>query len=190
MLFQPLDIPDVKLITPERFYDERGFFSEIYNKERTAALGIDAEFVQDNHSFSAAKGVVRGLHYQVSPHAQGKLVRVVRGAIFDVALDIRRSSPTHGRHVATVLSAENWAQIWIPVGFAHGFCTLEPNTEVLYKTTAYYAPECSRGIRWDDPALGIAWPVERQAAVLSDADRQLPFFTDVPAAFELGGMVT
>ena len=160
MLVQPLEIPDVKLITPQRFYDERGFFSETYNRQRLAEFGIEADFVQDNHSFSSAKGVVRGLHFQVSPHAQGKLVRVTRGAIFDVALDIRRGSPTYGRHVSTVLSAENWAQLWIPVGFAHGFCTLEPNTEVLYKTTAYYAPECSRGIKWDDPALGIAWPVD------------------------------
>lgn len=186
MLVQPLEIPDVKLITPQRLYDERGFFSETYNQQRLAELGIEADFVQDNHSFSSVRGVVRGLHFQVNPHAQGKLVRVARGAIFDVALDIRRGSPTYGRHVSTMLSAENWEQLWIPVGFAHGFCTLEPDTEVLYKTTDYYVPECSRGIRWDDPALGIAWPIDRQGAVLSDADRHYQRFADLPVAFELG----
>lgn len=185
MLVQPLEIPDVKLIKPQRLYDERGFFSETYNRQRLAAFGIEADFVQDNHSFSSVKGVVRGLHFQISPHAQGKLLRVTRGAIFDVALDIRRGSPTQGRHVSTVLSADNWVQLWIPVGFAHGFYTLDPDTEVLYKTTAYYSPECSHGIRWDDPALGIAWP-DPQHAVLSDADRNHPCFADLPVSFELG----
>jgi dTDP-4-dehydrorhamnose 3,5-epimerase len=184
MLVESLAIPDVKLITPERFYDERGFFSETYNKERIAALGIDAEFVQDNHSFSSERGVVRGLHYQVNPHAQGKLVRVARGAVFDVALDIRRGSPTYGRHVSTMLSAENWTQIWIPAGFAHGFCTLEPNTQVLYRSTAYYVPECSQGIKWDDPALGIAWPVDGRDAILSEADRNAPRFADLAPVLE------
>ena len=146
----------------------------------SSEIGIPADFVQDNHSFSSAKGVVRGLHFQIKPHAQGKLVRVARGAIFDVALDIRGGSPTFGRHVSTILSAENWAQIWIPEGFAHGFCTLEPNTEVLYKTTAYYSPECSRGIKWDDPALGIAWPADPDDVVLSDADRNFPRLADLP----------
>ena len=186
MLVQPLEIPDVKLITPERLYDERGFFSETYNRQRLAEAGVAADFVQDNHSLSSIRSVVRGLHFQVNPHAQGKLVRVIRGAIFDVVLDIRWGSPTYGRHVSTILSAENWIQIWIPEGFAHGFCTLELNTEVLYKTTAYYAPDFSRGIKWDDPALGIAWPVDPKDAVLSDADRNYPRFADLPAAFELG----
>ena len=158
--------------------------SETYNRQRLAEAGIEADFVQDNHSISSARGVVRGLHYQVSPHAQGKLVRVGRGAIFDVAVDIRRGSPTYGHHVAAVLSAENWTQVWIPVGFAHGFCTLEPDTEVLYKTTAHYVPECSRGIRWDDPALGIAWPVDSQQAILSRADRGYPYFADLQADLE------
>ena len=186
MLVQPLEIPEVQLITPQRLYDERGFLSETYNRRRLAEFGIHADFVQDNHSFSSVRGVVRGLHFQIEPYAQGKLVRVTRGSIFDVALDLRHGSPTYGRHVSTVLNAENWAQLWIPVGFAHGFCTLEPDCEVLYKTTAYYSPECSRGIRWDDPALGIAWPVDRQDVVLSDADRNYPDFAEVGGMFELG----
>jgi dTDP-4-dehydrorhamnose 3,5-epimerase len=186
MIVQPLAIADVKLITPERVYDKRGFFSETYNRLRFAEAGVECDFVQDNHSFSSLKGVVRGLHFQVAPHAQCKLVRVARGAIFDVALDIRGRSPTYGRHVSAVLSAENWTQLWIPEGFAHGFCTLEPNTEVLYKTTAYYAPDFSHGIKWDDPALGISWPVDPKDAVLSDADRNYPRLADLPSAFELG----
>jgi dTDP-4-dehydrorhamnose 3,5-epimerase len=186
MLVQSLEIPEVKLITPERIYDERGFFSETYNRQRLREAGVDTDFVQDNHSFSSIKNVVRGLHFQVEPHAQGKLVRVIRGAIFDVALDLRRGSSTYGRHVSTTLSANNWRQIWIPEGFAHGFCTLEPNTEVFYKTTAHYAPNFSRGIKWDDPALGIAWPARPDEVVISDADRNYPHFADLPAAFESG----
>jgi dTDP-4-dehydrorhamnose 3,5-epimerase len=184
MLVQSLQISGVKLVTPKRMYDERGFFSETYNRRRLAEAGIPVDFVQDNHSFSSRKGVVRGLHFQISPHAQGKLIRVARGAIFDVALDIRRGSPTFGRHVSTVLSADNWAQLWIPVGFAHGFCTLKPDTEVLYKTTAYYSAEYSRGIRWDDPALRIAWP-NIGSFVLSEADQANPRFADLPD-FEFG----
>jgi dTDP-4-dehydrorhamnose 3,5-epimerase len=183
MLVQSLEIPDVKLMTPQRITDQRGFFSETYNRDALAKAGIEASFVQDNHSFSSAVGVVRGLHFQIEPHAQGKLVRVPHGAIFDVAVDIRKGSPTYGRHVATVLSQANWAQLWIPAGFAHGFYTLEPDTEVLYKTTAAYAPGHSRGIRWDDPSLGIAWP-SRQNVILSEADRNHPYLADLPAVFE------
>ena len=186
-LIEPLSIPDVILVRPKRFLDERGFFSETYSRTRLAAAGIVADFVQDNHSFSAAKGVLRGLHFQVSPHEQAKLVRVARGAIFDVALDIREGSPSYGRHVSVILSAENWLQLWIPIGFAHGFCTLEPNTEVLYKTTSYYAPQCTKGIRWDDPTLGIAWPVHSSEAIQSELDRNYPPLAELPACFKFAG---
>lgn len=181
---QPLQIPDVKLIRLSRFFDERGFFSEVYNRERLRALGIDADFVQDNHSHSKPRGVVRGLHFQTDPHSQAKLVRVSRGAIFDVVLDIRSGSPTYGRHVSLVMSARDWSQLWVPIGFAHGFCTLEPDTEVLYKTTGYYAEECSRGVRWDDPSLGIAWPASADDAIVSEADRRNPFLAELSAPFQ------
>lgn len=180
---KPLAISEVKLVTPPIFRDARGFFSETYNQAALAAAGIDAVFVQDNQSLSRARGVIRGLHYQLEPHAQGKLVRVVRGSILDVAVDIRHGSPTFGRHVSAVLSAENWAQLWVPAGFAHGFCTLEPDTEVIYKVTDLYAPECDRGIAFDDPALAIAWPVAAGEAVLSDKDRRHPRLADLPPPF-------
>jgi dTDP-4-dehydrorhamnose 3,5-epimerase len=175
-----LDIPEVLVLTPKIFRDSRGFFSETYNREAWAKAGLDVTFVQDNQSLSVEAGVVRGLHFQITPKAQGKLVRVVRGSIFDVAVDIRHGSPTYGRHVSAILSAENWSQIWIPVGFAHGLCTLVPNTEVIYKVTAPYAPDLDRGIAWDDPALGIAWPVAPGKAVLSDRDRGHPRLADLP----------
>ena len=162
-----LAIPEVRLIVPDRFRDERGFFSETYSRRALAEAGIADEFVQDNHSLSVPAGTVRGLHYQLPPFAQAKLVRVMRGAILDVAVDLRRGSPTFGRHVAATLSAAAWNQLFVPVGFAHGFCTLEPDTEVVYKVTAYYSREHDRGIRWDDPELGIDWPVDPAAAVLS-----------------------
>lgn len=173
-----LDIPDVKLITPRIFRDERGFFSETYNQQRLAEGGITGFFVQDNHSLSRRAGVVRGLHYQLPPHAQGKLIRVIRGAIFDVAVDIRPGSPTFGQHVTARLSAENWQQLWVPPGFAHGFCTLEPDTEVIYKVTDLYHPDSERGIRWNDPALAIDWPVSPSEVQLSDKDRQNPALAD------------
>ena len=140
MNIQRLTVPDVLLIEPKKFGDARGFFSEVWSRRALAEVGLDADFVQDNHSLSTEAGVVRGLHFQKAPSAQGKLVRVVRGAILDVAVDIRVGSPTFGRHVSAVLSADNANQICVPKGFAHGFCTLEPDTEVFYKTTAYYAP--------------------------------------------------
>ena len=179
-----LEIPDVKLIKPKIFRDERGFFSETYSKPALKAAGLDVEFVQDNHSLSRERGVVRGLHFQIPPRAQDKLVRVVRGSIFDVAVDLRRGSPTFGRHVAVVLSAENWCQLWVPKGFAHGFCTLEPNTEVLYKVTDLYAPECDKGIAWNDPALGIAWPIAPHAAIVSDKDRKHPRLSEIESPFD------
>jgi dTDP-4-dehydrorhamnose 3,5-epimerase len=186
LLSRPLEIPEVVLITPQRMRDARGFFSETYNKTQWDEVGICAPFVQDNHSLSVAKGVVRGLHFQIEPHAQGKLVRVARGAIFDVAVDIRTGSPTFGKHVSAILSAENWNQLWIPQGFAHGFCTLEPNTEVLYKTTEYYSLECDRRIKWNDPALGIPWPVAAEEAILSDADKAGPPLAELPTVFRYG----
>ncbi|HEX6986673.1 MAG TPA: dTDP-4-dehydrorhamnose 3,5-epimerase, partial [Planctomycetaceae bacterium] len=145
------EIPDVLIITPVRHGDARGFLSETYNKRRFATLGIGIDFVQDNHSFSAAQGTVRGLHFQVPPFAQAKLVRVLRGAIYDVAVDLRASSPTFGRSVGVVLSAEDWNQLLIPVGFAHGFCTLTPDTDILYKVSQHYSPEHDKGVLWNDP---------------------------------------
>ena len=177
-------IPAVKLIVAKKHGDHRGFFSEVYSRRALRdACGIDLEFVQDNHSLSAEKGVVRGLHYQVAPTAQDKLVRVVRGAILDVAVDIRRGSPTFGKHVAEVISAEKWNQILVPIGFAHGFVTLEPNTEVLYKVTAPYSPKDERGIRWNDPALGIDWRVDPAAAILSKRDTEHPYLKDATDLF-------
>jgi dTDP-4-dehydrorhamnose 3,5-epimerase len=174
MQIDPLAIADVKIITPRRFQDDRGFFSETWNARAFREAGIDADFVQDNHAYSVEKGVVRGLHYQLPPSAQGKLVRVTKGAILDVAVDIRRASPTFGRYVSAVLSAENWRQIWVPVGFAHGYVTLEPHTEVVYKVTNLYAPALDRGILWSDPALGIDWGLAHNEAILSEKDRKQP----------------
>jgi dTDP-4-dehydrorhamnose 3,5-epimerase len=177
-------IPDVKVLVPKKFGDNRGFFSEIYSRKAFEAVGIRCDFVQDNHSLSAEAGVVRGLHFQLPPAAQDKLVRVTRGAVLDVAVDIRRSSPTFGKHVAYELSAENWRQMFIPAGFAHGFVTLQPNTEVIYKVTAYYAPERDRGIRWNDPALGINWGIDEKIAVLSDRDRKHPTLSAAAELFD------
>ncbi len=185
MQVESLAIPDVKIITPRRFGDHRGFFSETYSKPAFEAVGLDLDFVQDNHSLSASVGVLRGLHFQVPPFAQDKLVRVIRGRIFDVAVDIRRGSPTYGRWVAAEISAAAWNQILVPVGFAHGFVTLEPDTEVVYKVTAPYAPEHDRGLAWDDPDLAIAWPLDGVEAILSEKDTRHPRLADLPAAFSL-----
>lgn len=171
---QATAIPDVKVLRPKKFGDERGFFSETYSRFTLAEHGLHYQFLQDNHASSAQPWVVRGLHYQVPPFAQDKLVRVTRGAILDVAVDIRRSSPTFGRHVAVRISAAEWNQILVPIGFAHGYCTLEPNTEVIYKVTNRYAPDHERGILWNDAALGIAWPVGADQAVLSGKDKVNP----------------
>jgi dTDP-4-dehydrorhamnose 3,5-epimerase len=177
------EIPAVKIIVLKKHGDARGFFSEIYSRKLFHDAGIDADFVQDNHSLSAAKYVVRGLHYQIAPKAQAKLVRVVHGAILDVAVDIRRGSPTFGKHVSAVISAENWRQIYVPVGFAHGFATLEPDTEVVYKVSDYYSPQHERGIRWDDPALSIDWGVKAQEAILSKRDTEHPLLKDAQDFF-------
>lgn len=183
MDIERLAIPDVVVFRPKRFGDHRGFFSETFRKSVLAEVGIDAEFVQDNHSLSAERGTIRGLHFQTPPRAQHKLVRVVRGAILDVAVDIRTGSPTYGRHVAVEISADAWNQILVPIGFAHGLCTLLPDTEVLYKVSDYYAPDCDAGLLWNDPALGIAWPVAEADAVLSDKDRRHPVLAELPEVF-------
>ncbi|UXN60020.1 dTDP-4-dehydrorhamnose 3,5-epimerase [Phyllobacterium zundukense] len=170
----PLALTGVFEIKPPKFGDDRGFFSETYNAQALAKAGIDLQFVQDNHSLSAAKGVLRGLHYQLPPRAQDKLVRVVSGSILDVVVDIRKSSPTFGKWLALEVSATKWNQILVPKGFAHGFLTLEENTEVIYKVTDYYSPEHDRNIRFDDPSIGIEWPFEAAAIQLSDKDRKAP----------------
>ena len=183
MRITPLGIPEVRMLEPDRHGDRRGFFSEVYSRRTLAQAGIEIEFVQDNHSVSAEAGTVRGLHFQAPPFAQDKLVRVVRGSVFDVAVDLRKGSPTYARHVSAVLSAEAWNQLLVPIGFAHGFMTLEPGTEVLYKVSGYYAPECDMGLRWNDPALGIRWPRAAEAAVLSPKDAELPKLSEVASPF-------
>jgi dTDP-4-dehydrorhamnose 3,5-epimerase len=183
MKVERLAIPDIVLITPDRFGDARGFFSETYSVRRYAEAGIAASFVQDNHSHSAAAGVVRGLHCQIAPSVQGKLVRVVRGAIWDVAVDIRHGSPSFGRWVGAELSAQNWCQMWVPGGFLHGFCTLLPDTEVIYKVTADYDRAAERGVIWNDPVLALPWPVAADEAVLSAKDAALPPLAECDAWF-------
>ncbi|MCO6416342.1 dTDP-4-dehydrorhamnose 3,5-epimerase [Siccirubricoccus sp. KC 17139] len=180
-------LPGPVLIIPRRFGDHRGFFLETYSSRDFAALGIPDLFVQDNHSLSAQPGTIRGMHFQLPPHPQAKLVRVLRGAILDIAVDIRRGSPTFGQHVAAELSADNAQQLYVPVGFAHGFCTLQPDTEVAYKVTDLYAPDCDRGIAWDDPDLALPWPFGPDAVQLSDKDRRAPRLRDLPPAFEYQG---
>lgn len=182
-IIESLDIPEVKVIRPTRHRDQRGFFSETYSKSALAEAGINVEFVQDNHAMSVRKGTIRGLHFQVSPFAQDKLVRVVRGAIFDVAVDIRGGSPTYGRHVSAIISSEAWNQIFVPIGFAHGFATLEAHTEVLYKVSKFYSPDDDKGLLWNDPALQIEWPVSEAVATLSERDRNQPKLEDLPSYF-------
>lgn len=178
-----LRIPEVRLITPQKFGDERGFFSETYNKQTMAEAGFDTEFVQDNQSLSAAKGVLRGLHFQAPPFAQAKLVRCTRGAIYDVAVDIRKGSPTYGEWVGAEISAENWTQIFVPRGFAHGFVTLEPMTEVQYKVDNFYDGPSDGGLPYDDPAFGIEWP-DVGELTLSDKDKAHISFADFDSPFD------
>jgi dTDP-4-dehydrorhamnose 3,5-epimerase len=168
----------VLLLTPSRYLDDRGFFSETWNESCFVEAGIPGPFVQDNHAKSADRGVVRGLHLQIAPHAQGKLIRVTRGAIWDVVVDVRHGSATYGRHVGAVLSAENWQQLWIPAGFLHGYCTIEPDTEVIYKVTVPWDRQAERGVIWNDPALAIPWPVAAAEAILSEKDRALPHLSE------------
>ena len=181
------ELPGVLMLTPRRFGDARGFFSEVYNRNAYAALGIDVEFVQDNHSLSREVGVVRGLHFQSPPHAQAKLVRVGAGRVLDVAVDIRRGSPTYGRWVGVELSAEAGNQLYIPVGFLHGFAVLEPNSELLYKCSDFYAPDCDGAVRFDDPDIGIDWGIDPKAAILSDKDAKAPFLKDFVSPFVYEG---
>lgn len=176
-------IPEVKIVRPKRVGDDRGFFSEWYNRAALAAQGINAGFIQDNMALSVRKGTVRGLHFQAPPFAQAKLVGCVRGAVFDVAVDIRRGSPNFGRHIAVELSATNGCQLFIPAGFAHGYCTLEENSVLFYKVDAGYSPQHDAGVLWQDPDIGIAWPVTPEAAQLSKKDTTLPRLKDLPPIF-------
>lgn len=177
----------VLLLTVRRFEDNRGWFSESYHQAKWANAGIDETFIQDNHSLSRPVGTIRGLHFQAPPHAQAKLIRCIRGAIWDVAVDIRHGSPTYGQWQAAELSAENGHQLYIPAGFAHGFVTLQPDSEVAYKASALYAPETEGGLRWDDPALGINWPLPSSGAIVSDKDAVLPRLADLESPFAYEG---
>jgi dTDP-4-dehydrorhamnose 3,5-epimerase len=180
------DLAGILMIEPDRFGDHRGFFAETYSQRVYAGLGVVENFVQDNHSLSAEIGTVRGLHFQAPPHAQAKLVRCGRGAIFDVAVDIRKGSATYGKWVGYELSAENGAQLFIPAGFAHGFTTLQPDSEIIYKCSDYYAPGTEGALRWDDPAIGIDWPLQG-AAILSDKDAVAPMLADLDSPFHMEG---
>ncbi|WP_347263820.1 dTDP-4-dehydrorhamnose 3,5-epimerase [Nitrobacter sp.] len=179
-----LALDGVLEIRPSKFGDARGFFSETYNRQRLVAAGVELDFVQDNHSFSAAQGTLRGLHYQLPPRAQDKLIRVVKGRIFDVAVDIRKGSPTFACWIGLEISAQAWNQFLVPVGFAHGFVTLEPDTEVIYKVTDNYSPDHERSIRFDDPRIGIEWPVEASRILLSAKDEVAPLLANADV-FEL-----
>lgn len=175
------DIKDLLLIKPKVLRDNRGFFLEYYSEKIFSELGIDAKFVQDNHSLSVKKGVVRGLHFQMPPHTQAKLVRVTRGAVYDVAVDLRKDSPTYGKWQGFELTAEDFLMLYIPKGFAHGFCTLEENTEFIYKNDNFYIPESEAGLRWSDPTLNIDWPVDNP--ILSEKDVNAPFFDNFDSPF-------
>jgi dTDP-4-dehydrorhamnose 3,5-epimerase len=178
-----LGIPELKLIKPSRFWDARGFFSDIYSRQALSAIGISTDFVQDNCSVSKAAGTVRGLHFQIPPMAQAKLVMVLKGRIRDVVVDCRTGSPSYGQHVSVDLDGQEWEYLYIPAGFAHGFCTVEPDTMVFYKVSAPYAPELERGVLWNDPDLAIQWPVTAENALLSDKDKRLPQLRDLADHF-------
>lgn len=180
-------LPDVLILTPRRFGDDRGWFSEVWNRDSLRKAGIDVDFVQDNHSLSHPVSTVRGLHYQAPPHAQDKLVRCGAGRVLDVAVDVRKGSPTYGKWVAVELSAENGKQLFIPKGFLHGFATLAPNSELLYKCSDVYAPECDGSVRFDDPDIGIDWGVDLSQAILSDKDRKAQSFADFNSPFTYEG---
>jgi dTDP-4-dehydrorhamnose 3,5-epimerase len=183
VLVQPTDISGVLVILPKRHGDRRGYFSETYNRQSLAEAGIHFDFVQDNESLSAEAGTIRGLHFQGPPFEQTKLVRVLSGAIFDVAVDLRRGSPTYGAHIGVRLTAEEGNQLLIPAGFAHGFCTLEPDTRVFYKVDKHYSAAHDAGLIWNDPEIGIKWPIPGQQAILSEKDSQLPGFATFESPF-------
>lgn len=183
----PQDSPIPVLFATKRHADQRGWFSESFNERSLTAHGIASHFVQDNQSMSLRKGTIRGLHFQTPPMAQAKLVRVLRGSILDVAVDIRRGSPTYGQFVVAELSAHNGHQLFVPVGFAHGFCTLEDSTEVFYKVTEFYSPQHDGGLRWDDPSIEVPWPVRAADAVVSDKDAELPQLQDWQSVFAYTG---
>ena len=186
MKVESLRIPEVKLVTPPRYTDPRGFFSETWKQGAFAEAGIPGPFIQDNHAYSNTKGVLRGLHCQIGPNAQGKLVRCVRGAIYDVAVDARHGSPTYGQWAGAEIGAANGTQIWVPVGFLHAYLTLTDETEVIYKVTGPYDKTAERGAIWNDPDIGIDWPVSAADVVLSDKDKVLPRFRDLPVLFQYG----
>ncbi len=183
MRIETTPLPGVLILSPPRFSDARGWFSEVWNRRTLAAQGIDIDFVQDNHSCSRDTGTVRGLHFQAPPHAQAKLVRCGRGRVLDVAVDIRRGSPTFGNWTGVELSAGNGRQLFIPAGFLHGFVTREPDSELLYKCSDYYAPECDGTVRFDDPDLAIDWGIDAATAILSDKDRAAPAFRNFATPF-------
>ena len=187
MQVRTTEIPGVLLLTPRYFNDKRGYFVETYNARAARDTGLMAEFVQDNQALSLKRGTVRALHFQVPPKVQAKLVRVVRGSIYDVAVDLRAGSPSYGRWVAATLTAQGGEQIFVPRGFAHGYCTLEDDTEVAYKVDDYYAPDCEQGLAWNDLTLRIEWPIPLADAVLSDKDRELPAFADFASPFRYDG---
>lgn len=183
MQIEETALPGVLILTPRRFGDDRGYFSEVWNRETLRKAGIDIDFVQDNHSLSRPVGTVRGLHYQSPPHAQDKLVRCGAGVVFDVAVDARAGSPNYGQWVGVELSAENGCQLLIPKGFLHGFVTRAPNSELLYKCSDVYAPDCDGAVRFDDPDLGIDWGIDSATAILSDKDRKAQSFADFTSPF-------
>lgn len=187
MNFKRLAIDGLILVAPHRHGDARGYFVETFRSDRFEEMVGSVVFVQDNQSMSAEFGTVRGLHFQLNPKAQGKLIRCLAGAILDVAVDIRHSSPTYGQHIKVELSADNGEQLWVPSGFAHGFCTLKPNSVIAYKVTDYYSPEHDRGLRWNDPALAIEWPVTEDKAILSAKDRAQPLLAELETNFVYAG---
>jgi dTDP-4-dehydrorhamnose 3,5-epimerase len=187
MDIESTSLPGVFLLKLRYFTDDRGFFVETYNERVVHDLGLTARFVQENQSLSIKRATVRGIHFQAPPKPQAKLVRVLRGSIYDVAVDLRSGSPTYGRWTGVTLRANDGRQIFVPRGFGHGFCTLEPDTEVAYRTDGYYAPECEQGIAWDDPTLAIDWPIVPAEAILSDKDRKLGRFHEFATPFRYDG---